>query len=253
MLNFEQQPKKELSLETPEQEAERLVGNTEDATEEGVGETVPNEEALGDETLSENTLTETAPLQEMTSEMEKEIQGEISKLGKNIENLERNTQNFEAQELGVKNELPARLLRERIGDTLTNFFDKLSSLDNGNILVASAIVGLASAMVPILGMSELREILAVLPDSMSSFLQNPELAGNALWSIADSATGEVSLPSLENYQHQVEIFKNTTDQGAFRVVSGASNLAGGIALTSMVGVTGKVFGKIGMFLGKNKK
>jgi len=255
-------------------------------------EDIAHEQALGinakvDKDQEMNNLldisrTNTEVSAEATMEVNKGIKEELEKLGVNLEALKENGFKFDQEVLTKEKEPALNVLREKMGGAITNIFDKLAKIDKEHVVGVSVVVGLVAAMVPVLGLHDLQGVISMLPDSVSNFLQSPELAGNPLWSTITPGGESISMPSVENYMHQVDVFSNGSDvatategnpfgttseavdvakqvahaayeQDMHRMGSAFANLA---TIPVVMGATmyaGKIFGKIGKhFMGEKK-
>lgn len=200
------------------------------------------------------------------SEEGKELIGNIENLQKNLAEVDslpkEVTESVEGKEI-------SKLFTEKIGNSVKKVFDYLSEIDKEDVLIVSASAGILAAIVPILGLHDLHGVISMLPDSVSHFLQKPELAGNPLWSIVSD--GHVTMPSMDNYMHSVDVFSNVPDvtqgnpfasvseagdainqasqieyeQTMQRMASAFGNLAFVPPITAAAMSIGKAFGKIG--------
>ena len=231
--------------------------------------------------------TNTEVSTEAVMEVNKGIKEELEKLGVNLEALKENGFKFDQEVLTKEKEPALGALREKMGGAITNIFDKLAKIDKEHVVGVSVVVGLVAAMVPVLGLHDLQGVISMLPDSVSHFLQSPELAGNPLWSTI-TPDGNLSMPSVENYMHQVDVFNETTgatiaesgmegnpfgqpvdfrdpnirakfveianyEQDLHRVGSAFANLATIPVVMGAAIHAGKIFGKIGKYFMGEKK
>lgn len=158
--------------------------------------------------------TNTESSVEATREVNDGIIEELEKLGVNLEALEENGFKFDQEVLTKEKEPALDALREKMGSAMTNILDKLAKIDKEKVVGVSVLVGLVAAMVPVLGMHDLHSVISMLPDSVAHFLQSPELAGNPLWSVISPDGANFSMPSAENYMHQLDVFNNLSDASA---------------------------------------
>lgn len=194
---------------------------------------------------------ETGGVSKSENGLENEIKQEQEALISNIEKLKENEAHFASEDLSEADESTVQTLREKIGNSITTLCEKLLDIDKEKVLIPAVGLAFASMLAPFAGTPDFHDTLQMLPDTLREFLQRPELAGNAFWSIA-GADGNPSLPSVENFQNTLQNFQNMPEgqsMGA-RAVSSLANFATVGALVGVAAAAGNALGKIGVYLGK---